>query len=155
MGLLHIDTRFDASYKKIAWVECGMVILDFVAAVLLGALSGMGIGGGGLLVIYLTLVRSVDQISAQGLNLFFFIFASAAALFVHLTKRHIPFGILFFCSAFGMVAAYFGAAAANAVDPALVRKLFGGMLMIAGGIALLRNVSAWKRTKAERNGKKS
>ena len=155
MGLLHIDTRFDASYKKIAWMECGMVILDFVAAVLLGALSGMGIGGGGLLVIYLTLVRSVDQISAQGLNLFFFIFASAAALFVHLTKRHIPFGILFFCSAFGMVAAYFGAAAANAVDPALVRKLFGGMLMIAGGIALLRNVSAWRRTKAERNGKKS
>lgn len=131
-----------------------MVIIDFIAAVLLGALSGMGIGGGGLLVIYLTLVRSIDQISAQGLNLFFFIFASAAALFVHMTKRHIPFGILFFCSAFGMVAAYFGAAAANAVDPALVRKLFGGMLVIAGGIALLRNFTAAKKAKQERNGKK-
>lgn len=131
-----------------------MVIIDFVAAVLLGALSGMGIGGGGLLVIYLTLIRSVDQISAQGLNLFFFIFASAAALFVHMTKRKIPFGILIYCSAFGMVAAYFGAAAANAVNPVLVRKLFGGMLVVAGGIALLRNLGVWKKVKPDENGKK-
>lgn len=131
-----------------------MVIIDFVAAVLLGALSGMGIGGGGLLVIYLTLIRSVDQISAQGLNLFFFIFASAAALFVHMTKRKIPLGILLYCSVFGMTAAYFGAAAANAVNPVLVRKLFGGMLVIAGGIALLRNLAAGKKAKLDENGKK-
>lgn len=131
-----------------------MVIIDFVAAILLGALSGMGIGGGGLLVIYLTLIRSVDQISAQGLNLFFFIFASAAALFVHMTKRKIPLGILLYCSAFGMAAAYFGAAAANAVNPVLVRKLFGGMLAIAGGIALARNLTAGKKAKLDENGKK-
>jgi len=131
-----------------------MVIIDFVAAILLGALSGMGIGGGGLLVIYLTLIRSVDQISAQGLNLFFFIFASAAALFVHMTKRKIPLGILLYCSAFGMAAAYFGAAAANAVNPVLVRKLFGGMLAIAGGIALARNLAAGKKAKLDENGKK-
>lgn len=131
-----------------------MVIIDFAAAILLGALSGMGIGGGGLLVIYLTLIRSVDQISAQGLNLFFFIFASAAALFVHMTKRKIPLGILLYCSAFGMAAAYFGAAAANAVNPVLVRKLFGGMLAIAGGIALARNLAAGKKAKLDENGKK-
>lgn len=131
-----------------------MVIIDFAAAILLGALSGMGIGGGGLLVIYLTLIRSVDQISAQGLNLFFFIFASAAALFVHMTKRKIPLGILLYCSAFGMAAAYFGAAAANAVNPVLVRKLFGGMLAIAGGIALARNIAAGKKAKLDENGKK-
>ena len=131
-----------------------MVIIDFAAAILLGALSGMGIGGGGLLVIYLTLIRSVDQISAQGLNLFFLIFASAAALFVHMTKRKIPLGILLYCSAFGMAAAYFGAAAANAVNPVLVRKLFGGMLAIAGGIALARNIAAGKKAKLDENGKK-
>ena len=131
-----------------------MVIIDFAAAILLGALSGMGIGGGGLLVIYLTLIRSVDQISAQGLNLFFFIFASAAALLVHMTKRKIPLGILLYCSAFGMAAAYFGAAAANAVNPVLVRKLFGGMLAIAGGIALARNIAAGKKAKLDENGKK-
>ena len=135
---------------RTACMEEYMIIIDFIAAVLLGALSGMGIGGGGLLVIYLTLIRNVDQISAQGLNLFFFIFASAAALFVHMTKRHIPFGILLFTSVFGMVAAYFGAAAANAVDPALVRKLFGGMLVIAGGIALWRNLLANKIAKRKK-----
>lgn len=131
-----------------------MVIVDFVAAVLLGALSGMGIGGGGLLVIYLTLIRNVGQISAQGLNLFFFIFASAAALFVHITKRKIPFGILFYCSVFGMAAAYFGAAAANAVNPALVRKVFGGMLIVAGGIVLFRNFAVRDKAKLTGNGKK-
>ena len=53
-----------------------------------------------------------------------------------------------------MAAAYFGAAAANAVNPVLVRKLFGGMLVVAGGIALVRNLTAGKKAKLDENGKK-
>ena len=53
-----------------------MDIIDTVVAFFASALAAMGVGGGGLLVIYLTLVRATEQISAQGINLFFFLFSS-------------------------------------------------------------------------------
>ena len=57
----------------------------FVFAVL----SGLGVGGGGLLVIYLALFTDVAQLSAQGINLLFFIFSCGASMLVHLSKRKI------------------------------------------------------------------
>ena len=56
------------------------IVIDILAGILIGTLTGMGIGGGGLLVIYLTAVRGMPQLSAQGCNLLFFIFAASASL---------------------------------------------------------------------------
>ena len=50
-----------------------------IASFIIALLSGMGIGSGGLLVIYLTLLEKVPQLTAQGINLLFFIFASASS----------------------------------------------------------------------------
>ena len=120
-----------------------MIIVDMIAALIMGTLSGMGIGGGGLLVIYLTLIRSVDQISAQGLNLYFFIFASAASLFVHTVKRKINYTHVLLLSIFGMPAALMGSRAAQFSDPDMLKSAFGYMLILAGGLSLLRLVCAF------------
>ena len=106
----------------------------------------MGIGGGGLLVIYLTLVRGVGQLEAQGMNLYFFIFASAAALFVHIAKRKINYPLILLTSSVGMLGAYGGSALASVTDPELIRRVFGAMLLVSGGISLFRVVSAKRRT---------
>ncbi|MBE6587522.1 MAG: sulfite exporter TauE/SafE family protein [Ruminococcaceae bacterium] len=124
-----------------------MTIIDMIASFFMGALSGMGIGGGGLLVIYLTLVRGTDQISAQGLNLYFFLFASAAALFVHCTKRRINYPLVLILAAFGMPMSFAGSLAASAARPETVRVIFGVMLIIAGGISLIRALCAYLRNK--------
>jgi len=116
----------------------------------MGALSGMGIGGGGLLVIYLTLVKGTGQIEAQGLNLYFFLFASAAALFVHCTKRRINYPLVLYLAAFGMPAALVGGYVASVTDPQTVRVLFGVMLMLAGSVSLVKTVSGGLRHKKER-----
>ena len=119
-----------------------MWIVDVIAAFLMGALSGMGIGGGGLLVIYLTLMRNVDQIGAQGINLYFFLFASVAALFIHCKRRNINYKMILFLAAFGMPAALLGGYSATVADPDAVRRIFGAMLVLAGGISLIRS---WKK----------
>lgn len=123
-----------------------MIIVDIAAAAAIGTLSGMGIGGGGLLVIYLTLVRGVGQLEAQGMNLYFFIFASAAALFVHIAKRKINYALILLTSSVGMLGAYGGSALASVTDPELIRRVFGAMLLVSGGISLFRVVSAKRRT---------
>ena len=56
-----------------------MLWIDILATLLVATLSGMGLGSGGLMVIYLTLIRHVSQLPAQGFNLLFFLFASASS----------------------------------------------------------------------------
>ena len=51
------------------WLTMGITFL-------LAALSGMGVGGGGLFVIYLSLFTDTPQLVAQGMNLLFFLFFS-------------------------------------------------------------------------------
>lgn len=127
-----------------------MAFVDMMAAFFMGALSGMGIGGGGLLVIYLTLVRGAEQINAQGINLYFFVFASIAALFIHCRKRRIDYSLVLLLSAFGMPVSLFGGLLASVTDPYLLRKIFGVMLIIAGGISLVRTVLPYIINKKER-----
>ena len=126
-----------------------MWLVDVIAAFIMGALSGMGIGGGGLLVIYLTIVRGLLQTQSQGINLYFFLFASVAALFVHVRKRRLNYSMILFLAVFGMPFAFFGGYFASVTDPEFIRKIFGTMLIIAGGISLIREGKGYIKNKKE------
>ena len=49
-----------------------------VVGVVLGYLSGLGVGGGSLLILWLTLVLGMEQGTARAINLMFFITAAGA-----------------------------------------------------------------------------
>lgn len=118
-----------------------MLYLDWIAALGIALLSGMGVGSGGLLVIYLTLVRDTPQLTAQGLNLLFYLVSAAASLPLHAARRRLFPAIILPLAAGGLCGAWIGSAVAPALDPTLLRRLFGGMLILSGGIVLLRRES--------------
>jgi len=109
-----------------------MVILTLAVAFAIAALSGMGVGGGGLFVIYLSLFSDLPQLSIQGINLLFFLFASGASLLIHLWKRRIALWAVAILALSGLVGAVGGTALASAAEGDLLRKLFGGMLVLSG-----------------------
>lgn len=115
-----------------------MLIPDMIAAFLSAALAGLGVGSGGLLVIYLTLVAGIDQHMAQGINLLFFLFSGGAALSVHLTHRHLCPGAILLLTVFGIGGSFLGASLARLLPPLLLRRLFGGMLVFSGLLTLRR-----------------
>jgi uncharacterized membrane protein YfcA len=121
------------------------MIIDIIAGLLFGILAGMGVGGGGLLVIYLTLFDGIGQRAAQGVNLFFFIFASAASMLYHINKRKINFPFVALCSISGCIFALLGSYAAAAVDPHILKMFFGAMLIIAGLLTLWKICFGEKR----------
>lgn len=116
-----------------------MVFWDILAGTAIGALSGMGVGSAGLLVIYLTLFRGFDQRTAQGLNLCFFIFASASAALIHRNRRKIDSATVALNSLGGMPGAYLGCLAASFAHPQFLRKAFGVFLTLAGVLSLLKS----------------
>jgi len=109
-----------------------MIWLDFGAGFLVAALAGIGVGGGGLLVIYLTLFKNVGQVEAQGLNLLFFIVAGASSFFIHAKKRKLDYKKIIFIIICGAVGAVAGSLLANIIDCAIIKKIFGGFLIISG-----------------------
>lgn len=112
-----------------------MFFPDIAAAFLTAALAGMGVGGGGLLVIYLTLAREMPQLEAQGINLLFFLSSALPAIAVNLKKRRLDFRRILSLAVPGAVFAVLGSILASEVDAAILRKVFGGLMVIAGAAA--------------------
>ena len=113
-------------------------VFNIAASFLIAALSGLGVGSGGLFVIWLTLVCNTPQIAAQGLNLLFFLFSAGASLFIHVSRRKILWGAVAFLTVLGIIGSLLGSFIVGFVSPSLVKKLFGAMLILSGAAALLK-----------------
>ncbi len=99
------------------------------------ALAGMGVGGGGLFTVFLSLTGT-GQLAAQGMNLFSYVAASAPASFIGY-RRYAPdmrlTAFLSFCACVGCM---FGAMAAPAVPDNALRRIYGAFT-VASGIFVL------------------
>ena len=103
---------------------------------LLAALSGMGVGGGGMFVIYLSLFTDTPQLTAQGMNLLFFLCSSGASMLIHLRRRTLCGMLILVMASFGILGALLGAALSAYLPQALLRKIFGAMLIVSGILTL-------------------
>ena len=103
-----------------------------LAGLATGILSGFGLGGGTLLLVYMTLVAGLDQTPAQGINLLYVLPAALMALPAHVKNGYIEKPVLLPCIAAGLVCAGLGAWAAACMDTGLLRKGFGAFLILAG-----------------------
>lgn len=117
-------------------------MIDFLVSAGVALLSGLGVGSGGLLVVFLTEYRGVGQLFAQGVNLIFFLFSSGAATAVNLRKRKICYGAVTLMSIGGTVGAIVGALVASVLAPDLLRIGFGLMLLIGGIPSFIRSVKS-------------
>ncbi len=103
-----------------------------------GVLSGFGIGGGSLLLIYMTSFADVPQNLAQGVNLLYFLPTAATALPAHVKNGYIEKAALLPAILAGLAGTALAAWAAPAMDVEILRKCFGGFLLIIGLRELLR-----------------
>ena len=101
-------------------------------AVLLGFLSGLGTGGGSLLILWLTLVLDMPQAEARSINLMFFIPSALIACIFRWKQGSLDFktvlpAIVAGCAAAGICGWFF--ADHNSM---LLRKIFGILLVFTG-----------------------
>ena len=120
----------------------------FIISLLIATLSGMGVGGGGLLVIYLTLFEGTGQIIAQGMNLLFFIICGLASTVYNVKKKKIIWKTTLALSISGSISCIIGGILVNEINPDILRKVFGTMLILSGGVSL---VSSFVKNKQKKN----
>lgn len=108
----------------------------------LGFLAGLGIGGGSLLILWLTMVLDMPHSAARGINLLFFLPAAIICASFRCRQGMIPFRKILPAIITGCIAAAVFSYLSTLIDITALKKLFGGLLILTG----LREVFYKKKT---------
>lgn len=103
-----------------------------------GVLSGFGIGGGSLLMVWLTAALQMEQATAQGINLLYFLPTAGAALPAHFKNGYVEKAALAPAILAGLAGTALAAWAATSLDTQILRRCFGVFLLVIGLRELLR-----------------
>lgn len=109
-----------------------MSIVSIIAGLATGILSAWGVGGGSLLIVYMTVFAGIPQQTAQGINLLYFIPTSSTALWSHLKNNLVEKSLAWPAIAAGIATTFAGALLVTNIDTQLVRKLFGVFIIAVG-----------------------
>lgn len=104
-------------------------LLTVLVSAALGLLSGLGIGGGSLMILWLTLVCKMDFSNAKYLNLLFFLPPAFLSSVVRIFRREISLKKILPAALAGSLAAALFAGISSTWDVEILRKLFGALLL--------------------------
>ena len=104
----------------------------WIAGILSGIIGAMGIGGGGILIIYLTLFADMEQMAAQGINLLFFIPCAVVALIIHIRKKRIVWKTVLPMIVGGLIGVAVGSYFAVIIGSGILGKVFAVFLVALG-----------------------
>ena len=99
---------------------------------ILGFLSGIGVGGGSLLMMWLTLILGLEHTAARNINLLFFIPSALIASFFRWKQGSLDIKKILPAIIAGSICAGIFSWVSAYLDIALLRKLFGFLLLATG-----------------------
>ncbi|GFI61717.1 hypothetical protein IMSAG049_00880 [Clostridiales bacterium] len=102
-----------------------------------GIISGMGIGGGTILIPAIAMLTDISQQSVQGINLIYFIPTAVIALFIHIKSGNIEKTVVKPIVLYGIIGAVIGSFIAISLDSSILRRIFA-VFLIFMGIAEIR-----------------
>ena len=109
-----------------------------ITGLLAGTISGMGIGGGALLIPALGIFFGMGQQASQSINLLYFIPTAAIAVATHRKEGNIEKRGILKLALFGLLGATIGAGLAMWIDAIVLRKIFGFFLLVMGVIEIFK-----------------
>lgn len=108
------------------------MILYILIGLVSGIISGMGIGGGTILIPALSIFYSMEQHEAQNINLIYFIPTAIIAIISHLKNGNVEKKLVPKLVVWGLIGAFAGAFIAVKMEGELLRKAFGFFLLAMG-----------------------
>ena len=109
-----------------------MNIWLFTAAFFTGIFASLGLGGGMILILYMTIFAGFSQIDAQGINLLFFIPIAALSLIMHTKNKLVKWKKVFPAIVCGIVTAVIGCLLAKYIGNEYLTKIFAIFVFITG-----------------------
>lgn len=112
-----------------------------IIGIIAGIITGLGAGGGTVLIAGLSLFMGIEQRTAQAINLIFFIPTAVTSIILNSKMKNIKWKIAIPIIVASIVGSIIGAKLSSNIDTEILKKLFGVFL---GIIALYGFYSIWK-----------
>ena len=103
-----------------------------IVGTVLGFLTGLGVGGGSLLILWLTLVLEMSQTAARGINLLFFLPSAAISCYLRWKQGSVTLKKILPAIFAGCAAAAVFSLISTRIDLEILKKLFGVLLLATG-----------------------
>jgi len=97
-----------------------------------GIFSGIGMGGGTILIFLLTTIAGLEQHIAQATNLIYFVPTAISAIIVNYKNKNIDVNLAIVVSLFGIIGAIIGSIISVNIEVGILKKLYGTFLLIIG-----------------------
>ena len=107
-------------------------LISVLVGLALGILTGLGTGGGSLLILWLTMALHMPAAQARTINLLFFLPCALVATVLRLKQKILSFRKLALPILAGCVAAALFSLLGQKTDTAQLEKLFGVLLIYTG-----------------------
>jgi len=119
-----------------------MTLSTVLALIAIGILAGMLSGlvgiGGGIVMVPLLLLLGFSQHQAQGTSLAVLVVpVTAAAVFNYYREGYIDWRYAALIAVFFVIGGYFGSKLAVNIDQKMLKRIFGGILLIVAGKMIL------------------
>lgn len=109
-----------------------MMLLFVLIGFFSGMTASMGLGGGSILILFLTMVLNYEQKTAQGVNLLFFIPIALFSTIVYIKNGIIEWKKIIPTIIAGMISSFISANILVKMSSSLLRKTFGAFILIIG-----------------------
>jgi uncharacterized membrane protein YfcA len=125
-------------------VERDLSVLAYFGFVLGGVIAGilsgiMGVGGGVVLIPTMVLLMGMDQHSAQGISLAAIAVISFFGAFTHFKQKTVRMDIAMYVAPSALLYGLLGSFLADRIDANILRDIVGGIIIIAGILAVFRD----------------
>jgi len=123
-------------------------MLVIIIAIVSGIISGMGMGGGSILILLFTLFMNIDQHIAQGTNLIFFVPTAVIATIINFKQKYVDLKLAIPISIFGIGGAIIGAKISVNMQAEQLKKYFAIFILLIG---LYEIYDIWKKYISKKN----
>src|ERR1035437_4029415 len=106
------------------------IFFSSVAGLLAGTAGSLGLGGGGFLIIFLTVFSNTGQLKAQGINLIFFIPIAILSVIIYYKDKLIDIKKIIPIVISGLVGVIIGSLLTGILGEGLLQKIFAVSLIL-------------------------
>ncbi len=121
------------------------LIIIFAVSFFTGILASLGLGGGMILILYLTMFGGTNQLEAQGINLIFFLPIAALSLIFHTKNKLVEWKKVLPSLITGCIFALIFSLIAVNIHTDMLSRLFGGFITLTGAYMLFKKYKNRKK----------
>ena len=126
-------------------------MLEIIFGIIAGIVSSLGMGGGTILILLLSLFLNVSQHIAQATNLIFFIPTSITAILMNIKNKKINWKISKTIIGYGIIGALIGSFISNYLSNKKLKKIFGMFLLLIAFFQIYEIYVSYIKNKSTNN----